>query len=143
MPVRKGSAQWEGTLKKGKGTLTTETGVLKKEKYSFSSRFESGAGTNPEELIGAAHAGCYSMAFSLGLENAGFEPKSIETEDLVHIENVGDGFKITKIEINTVVDAPGIDQDTFQKIAEDTKKGCPVSQALTGVEFVLNAQLKG
>jgi len=142
MPVRQGSARWEGTLKQGKGTVSTETGVVQKAQYSFTSRFESGKGTNPEELIAAAHAGCYSMAFSVGLEEAGFEPKSIETEDRVHIENVGDGFKITKIEINTVVEAPGIDQDTFQQIAEDTKKGCPVSQALTGVEFVLNAQLK-
>jgi len=142
MAIRTGSARWEGTLQQGKGTVSTETKVLKKEKYSFSSRFEEGKGTNPEELIAAAHAGCYSMAFSLGLEEAGFEPKSVETEDKVHLEQVGDGFAITKIEINTVVEAPGLDEETFQQIAEDTKNGCPVSKALQGVEFVLNARLK-
>ncbi len=142
MAVRTGSAKWEGTLQQGKGTVSTETKVLNKAKYSFSSRFEEGKGTNPEELIGAAHAGCYSMAFSLGLEEAGFEPKSVETEDTVHLEQVGDGFAITKIEINTVVETPNLDEETFQRIAEDTKNGCPVSKALKGVEFVVNARLK-
>ena len=142
MPKRVGSARWEGNLEKGKGTVSTETGTLSKAQYNFSSRFEEGTGTNPEELVGAAHAGCYSMAFSLGLTEEGYEPTSIATEDTVHIEQVGDGFAITKIEINTVADVPGIDEATFQKVAEATKDGCPVSKALQGVEFELNATLK-
>ncbi len=142
MPIRTGSARWDGTLKGGKGVVSTETKVLENASYSFTSRFEEGKGTNPEELIAAAHAGCFSMAFSLGLENAGFEPKSIETEDRVHIEQVDGGFKITKIEIHTTVEAPDVDEETFQQIAEDTKKGCPVSKALKAVEFELHAQLK-
>ncbi len=142
MPKRVGSARWEGDLENGKGTVSTETGTLNKDQFNFSSRFEEGSGTNPEELVGAAHAGCYSMAFSLGLSDEGYEPKSIETEDTVHIEQVGDGFAITKIEINTVAEVPGIDEAKFQEIAEATKDGCPVSKALAGVEFVLNATLK-
>ena len=142
MPKRVGTAKWEGNLENGKGTVSTETGTLSKAQYNFSSRFEEGTGTNPEELVGAAHAGCYSMAFSLGLTEEGYEPKSIETEDTVHIEQVGDGFAITKIEINTVREVPGIDEVTFQKVAEATKDGCPVSKALQGVEFELNATLK-
>ncbi len=123
MAIREGTARWDGTLEGGKGSMSTETGALKDVPYSFSSRFEEGIGTNPEELIGAAHAGCFSMAFSLGLEEAGYEPKSIETEDRVHLEKGEDGFSITKITINTVVEVPGIDGDTFQKIAEATKQG--------------------
>lgn len=141
MPVRKGNAEWKGNLLEGSGTVGTETGVLKNTAYDFKSRFESGSHTNPEELIGAAHAGCFSMAFSGNLTKAGYKVISIQTEDKVHIEKQDIGFTITKIEVSTVGKVEGIDEATFQKIAEDAKKGCPVSRALTGVEFVLNAKL--
>lgn len=142
MPVRKASAVWEGNLVKGNGRVKTETGTLDGQ-YSFSSRFEEGKGTNPEELIGAAHAGCFSMAFSNELDKAGFTPRSVSTEDKVYIEKVGNGFSITKIEMTTDADVPGIDNETFQRIAEDAKNNCPVSRALKGVDLVLNARLKG
>lgn len=142
MPVRKASAVWEGNLVKGNGRVKTETGTLDGQ-YSFSSRFEEGKGTNPEELIGAAHAGCFSMAFSNELDKAGFTPRSVSTEDKVYIEKVGAGFTITKIEMTTDADVPGIDNETFQKIAEDAKNNCPVSRALKGVDMILNARLKG
>lgn len=109
--------------------------------YSFASRFEEGKGTNPEELIGAAHAGCFSMALSGGLGKAGLKPQKIETTSKVHVERVGEGFSITKIELSTRGVVPGIDEATFRKYAEDAKKGCPVSRALTGVEIVLDAKL--
>lgn len=141
MPVRKATAEWNGTLKEGNGTLKTETGALNHQ-YSASSRFESGTGTNPEELIGAAHAGCFSMAFAGNLVRAGFNPKSIKTEDKVHIEKIGDGFTITKIEIHTEAEVPDLDNETFLELAEKTKETCPVSRALTGTKFELNAKLK-
>ncbi len=109
--------------------------------YSFASRFERGTGTNPEELIGAAHAGCYSMALSAMLAKAGFAPKRIQTDAKVHIEKVGDGFKITRIELHMQAEIPGIDNKIFMEHAEAAKKGCPVSQALTGTEIVLEARL--
>lgn len=111
--------------------------------YSFSSRFENGAGTNPEELIAAAHAGCFSMALSAGLGKSGFSPKRIQTSAKAHLEKVGEGFKITKIELQTEAEIPGIDQKKFMEHAEGAKKGCPVSQALAGTEIVLNAKLIG
>ena len=142
MPVRKGHGEWRGDLQKGTGTLGTESGTLKGVSYSFSSRFESGKGTNPEELLGAAHAACYSMALSAALSGAGFKVNSIRTEDSVHIDKQGDGFSITRIDISTEASVEGIDNATFQKFAEDTKKGCPVSKALTGPQMVLSAKLK-
>lgn len=142
MPIRTGRAEWKGSLKGGTGTVQTETGVLD-AKYSFSSRFESGRGTNPEELIGAAHAGCFSMAFAGDLEKAGFKAERISTVDKVHIEKIGDGFTITRIETTTEGDVPGIDNETFQRIAQGAKKNCPVSRALKAVEIVLVARLKG
>lgn len=142
MPVRKGHGEWKGDLLKGTGTLGTETGVLKAVPYSFSSRFESGKGTNPEELIAAAHAACYSMALSGALSGAGYKVNSIRTEDSVHIDKQGDGFTITRIDISSEASVDGIDDATFQKLAEDTKKGCPVSKALTGTQLVLSARLK-
>lgn len=142
MPVRTGRAVWRGTLKGGEGSVQTETGVVD-ARYSFSSRFETGRGTNPEELIAAAHAGCFSMAFAAGLEKAGFTAERISTEDRVHIEKVGDAFTITRIETVTVADVPGIDDGTFQRLAEDAKKNCPVSRALKGVEIGLEARLGG
>ncbi len=140
--IRKATAVWKGNLKNGDGRLNTETGALKNKKYSFSSRFENGEGTNPEELIAAAHAGCFSMALSAGLAKEGYETNSIETEDHVHLEKSAGGFSISKIEISTIVDAPDIDNETFRKTAEDAKRNCPVSRALAGVEFVLEAVLK-
>ena len=142
MPVRKANAEWRGDLKNGSGNISTETGVLNNTAYNFVSRFEQGNETNPEELIGAAHAACYSMALANGLAGAGFTVNSIKTEDKVHIDKLDSGFTITKIEISTEADVEGVDDETFQKHAEDTKKACPVSKALTGTEMVLTATLK-
>ena len=142
MPVRKASAQWSGNLMEGKGVLNTETGILKNTAYNAKSRFETGNQTNPEEILGAAHAGCFSMALANSLAKAGFKVNSIETEDFVHLEKTDDGFTITRIDINTVAEIEGIDDSTFQKHAADTKKGCPVSKALKSVEMILDAKLK-
>ncbi len=109
--------------------------------FSFASRFESGGGTNPEELIAAAHAGCFSMALSAGLGKNGFNPTRVHTVAKAHLEKVGEGFKITRIELNSEAQVPGIDKAKFNEIAEATKKGCPVSQALAGTEIILNAKL--
>jgi lipoyl-dependent peroxiredoxin len=142
MPVRKANAEWRGDLKGGSGNISSESGVLTNVAYNFVSRFEQGKETNPEELIGAAHSACYSMALANGLSGAGFKVNSIKTEDTVHIEKLDSGFTITKIEINVNADVEKVDDAVFQKIAEDTKKGCPVSKALTGTELVLKAVLK-
>ncbi|MBI4521909.1 MAG: OsmC family protein [Gemmatimonadetes bacterium] len=140
MPVRTAQAEWQGTLKEGKGKMAFGGGAYEGA-YSFSSRFEAGKGTNPEELIAASHAGCFSMALSARLGNAGFAPKSVKTTAKVHLEKVGEGFGITKIELDTVADVPGIKADAFQEHAEQAKKGCPVSRALSAVEIKLNARL--
>jgi osmotically inducible protein OsmC len=142
MPVRRANAQWKGDLKSGKGTLNTETKLLNNTAYDAGSRFESGSTTNPEELIGAAHAGCYSMALANSLSKEGFKVNSINTEANVHLEKLESGFTITKIELNTVGDVEGLDASTFSTHAEKTKTGCPVSKALTGPKIVLNAKLK-
>lgn len=140
MPTRKANAVWNGDLKGGKGTMKMDSGSYEGP-YSFSSRFEDGKGTNPEELIAAAHAGCYSMALSAGLGKAGYDPKSVETRADVKLEKVGDGFKITTITLNTKATIPEIDEDTFMEHANGAKENCPVSQALAGVEIKLNAEL--
>ncbi len=140
MPVRKAEAVWEGDLLKGKGRMKLGSGAFDGA-YSFSSRFEDGLGTNPEELIGAAHAGCFSMALSLFIEKAGFRPERIQTSAKVHIDKVGEGFRITSIELETEAKIPGIDEKTFLEQAEAVKKGCPVSQALAGTEITLKARL--
>jgi lipoyl-dependent peroxiredoxin len=140
MATRKGSAVWEGTLREGKGSVKLGSGAYEGP-YSFASRFESGTGTNPEELMGAAHAGCFSMALSAGLTKAGFSPKRIATTASVHLENVGGGFKITSIELETEAEIPGIEDKAFQEQAETAKKNCPVSQALAGTEIKLQARL--
>src|SRR5438270_12150621 len=132
MPVRSADAQWEGSLQDGKGTMRLASGAFQGA-YSFSSRFEEGTGTNPEELIAAAHAGCFSMAFSNGLAKAGFVPKKVQTTARAKLEKVGEGFKITTIELSTEGQVPGIDEQKFQEVAEGAKKNCPVSQALAGV----------
>lgn len=140
MPVRSADAVWDGTLRDGKGTMKFGSGAFEGQ-YSFASRFEEGTGTNPEELIGAAHAGCFSMALSAELTKAGIEPKRIETKAQVHLNKGDQGFSIEVIELSTRADVPGIDQETFLGYAEQAKKGCPVSRALGGVEIRLNAVL--
>lgn len=140
MAARTAEAEWKGNLREGKGTMKLGSGAYEGP-YSFASRFENGAGTNPEELIGAAHAGCFSMALSAGLGRAGFTPTRIHTTARVHLEKVGEGFGITRIELNTEAQIPGIEDATFQKHAEDAKKGCPVSKALAGVQISLTAKL--
>ena len=142
MAVRSANAVWEGKIRGGKGTMKLGSGAFEGS-YSFPSRFESGQGTNPEELIGAAHAGCFSMALSGILSQADITPERIETEAKVHLEKVGEGFKITKIELHTEARIPDIDEETFQKHAQDAKKNCPVSQALAGTDIELHAQLLG
>ncbi len=139
--VRKAQAKWKGSLKEGKGGLLTGSGVVK-GKYSFSSRFEEGKGTNPEELIGAAHAGCFSMALSLGLGEDGYTPEEINTVAEVSLEKQDDGFAITSIALKTEASVPNIDEETFKKHAEAAKSGCPVSKALAGTEITLEARLK-
>jgi osmotically inducible protein OsmC len=140
MPIRKGSANWKGTLKEGAGTISVESGTLEAP-YNFGSRFENGVGTNPEGLIAAAHAGCFSMAFSLLLSEAGYTADNIQTSARVHLEKKGKGFEITQIELSTEGEVPGIDQKTFQEQAEKAKKNCPVSKALQGPEISLRAKL--
>jgi osmotically inducible protein OsmC len=142
MPIRRANAEWQGDLKSGKGSINTETKTLSNIPYDAGSRFETGSTTNPEELIGAAHSACYSMALANSLSKEGFKVKSIKTEDKVHIEKLETGFTITKIEVSTVGDVDGIDEATFQKFAEQTKTGCPVSKALTGPTMILSAKLK-
>ncbi len=140
MPVRKADAVWEGDIRGGNGKVSLGSGAFE-GRYSFGSRFEEGAGTNPEELIGAAHAGCFSMALSGGLGRGGHTPKRIATTAKVHIEKVGEGFSITRIELDTQAEVPGIDDATFQEFAKKAKEGCPVSKALAGTEITLNAKL--
>jgi lipoyl-dependent peroxiredoxin len=140
MATRIGSAVWEGTLKSGKGKMKLGSGAFEAP-YSFASRFENARGTNPEELIGAAEAGCFSMALSLNLEKAGHPPKKINTTAEVKLEPSGGGFKITSINLTTEADVPGIDEARFNEQAELTKKTCPVSVALSGTQINLNAKL--
>jgi len=140
MATRTGSAVWEGTLKQGKGTMKLGSGAFEGP-YSFSSRFEEGKGTNPEELIGAAEAGCFSMALSSNLEKAGHSAKRISTTASVKLEMVGGGPKITTIGVKTEADVPGIDEAKFHELAEQTKKTCPVSVVLAGAQINLEAKL--
>ncbi|HSW29161.1 MAG TPA: OsmC family protein [Longimicrobiales bacterium] len=142
MPVRSASAEWQGDLPKGKGTITSQTGAIHGQ-YSFSSRFEEGTGTNPEELIAAAHAGCYSMALSNMLAQAGKTPASVKTTAKVHLTKVEGGVGITLIELVCRAVVPGLDAAGFQEHAEKAKVGCPVSRALSAVEIRLDAALEG
>lgn len=142
MPTRSADAVWEGGLKDGKGTIKLQSGACPEVTYSFGTRFENEPGTNPEELIGAAHAGCFSMALSAGLGKAGFKPERVATNAKVTVEQVDDGFKITRIELTTRAKIPGIDEATFQQHAEAAKKGCPVSKALAATDIHLNATLE-
>ncbi|MBO0870356.1 MAG: OsmC family protein [Micromonosporaceae bacterium] len=140
MPTRTSSAQWQGTLREGAGTMRLGSGAYEGQ-YSFKSRFESGDGTNPEELIAAAHAGCYSMALSNMLSQAGHPPTSVRTTAAVHLGPVEGGFAITRIDLDTTGEVPGINETEFLKHAEAAKAGCPVSKALSAVEITLNAKL--
>lgn len=139
MPQRKGSAEWKGGLKDGRGSVSPGSGAFEGS-YSFGSRFEEGKGTNPEELIGAAHAACFSMALAAALGKAGYEPKRVNTTAKVDLE-MGDGPKISTITLDTEAEVPGIDAAEFQKQAEGAKENCPVSKALAGVDIKLNARL--
>ena len=140
MVMRSSDAEWRGDLKSGKGSMRLGSGAFEGS-YSFPSRFENGQGTNPEELIAAAHAGCFSMAFSHGLSQAGHVPTRVHTTARVHLGQAGGGFAITRIELDCEAQVPGIDAETFRQQAEDAKKNCPVSKALTGTEITLNARL--
>ena len=137
MPIRTSSAEWKGTLKEGSGTVKLASGAFEGP-YTFASRFESGKGTNPEELIGAAHAGCFSMFLAALLTEAGHPPQSVRTTAAVHL---GAGPTITRIELSTEAAVPGIDAQSFQEHAEAAKKNCPVSKALTGPQVTLSARL--
>ena len=138
MPVRQANAIWHGSLKDGHGHMQFAD---YEGSYSVPSRFEEGEGTNPEELLGAAHAGCFSMALSAGLSGAGNPPNSIHTSAQVHIEKLEGGWTVTRIDLVTRGDVPGIDEATFKEKAEEAKVGCPISRALGDVEVTLEASL--
>jgi osmotically inducible protein OsmC len=140
MPTRNASATWNGDLKTGNGSFKGSSGKIEGS-YSFGTRFGDQAGTNPEELIGAAHAACFSMALAAGLGGAGLNPQSVSTTAAVTIDKVGDGFRITKIKLTTQAKVPGVDPKKFQEIATATKTGCPVSAALSAVPIELDAKL--
>ena len=138
---RNGSAAWSGGIKDGIGSISTESGALKAYPYGFASRFEGRPGSNPEELLGAAHAGCFSMALSHMLAEAGTPVNRVHTTARVQLDKVENGFAITRIDLNTEAEVPGIDAAAFQKHAEAAKAGCPVSKALAGAEIHLTAKL--
>jgi lipoyl-dependent peroxiredoxin len=140
MPTRSSSAQWSGNLARGSGTMSLGSGAFEGA-YSAASRFENGDGTNPEELIAAAHAGCFSMALALTLSQAGHEPDSVHTTAEVHLDKDGEGFSITRSDLTTKVKVEGLDDAEFQKYAEEAEKGCPVSRALGAIEIGLDAKL--
>ncbi|HKZ81487.1 MAG TPA: OsmC family protein [Pyrinomonadaceae bacterium] len=140
MAKRTASAVWQGTIKEGKGSVKLGSGAFEGQ-YSFASRFEEGAGTNPEELIGAAHAGCFSMALSAGLGRAGYTPRRISTTATVHLNKVDDAFRITSIDLSTEAEVPEISEEVFLEQATAAKNNCPVSRALSGAEIKLNARL--
>lgn len=138
---RKATAVWQGDLKGGQGLISTGSGVLEDTQYSFATRFEQGKGTNPEELIAAAHAGCFSMALSLLLGESGVAPERIDTTATVTIEPGRDGFSITAVHLDVSASVPGIDRETFEKAAWEAKTGCPVSKVLNA-EITMNANLE-
>lgn len=138
--VRKGSAVWRGAGRDGSGELATASGALSDTPYSFRTRFEDGTGTNPEELIAAAHAGCFSMALAFGLQAAGFTPEELRTEAAVTVEADGPGFRISRSALTLRARIPGIDQARFEELARDAETNCPVSKALNA-EITLDARL--
>ena len=137
---KKGQAHWEGDIKRGKGTISTESGALSEQPYGFNTRFEGKAGTNPEELVGAAHAACFSMALSLMLGEEGYTPESIDTTATVSLDKVDGGFGITKVALESKVRLPGVDKAEFDKIIQQAKAGCPISKLLN-TEITLDYQL--
>jgi osmotically inducible protein OsmC len=139
---RKASAVWHGDLKAGKGQISTESGTLKDTQYSFCTRFESGVGTNPEELIAAAHAGCFAMAFSAELGKAGLTPESIRASATVALEKTDAGFTVTSSHLDVVVKVPGADKDKVLQIANGAKAGCPISRLLKA-EITMDAKVEG
>jgi osmotically inducible protein OsmC len=141
MITRNAEAEWKGDLMGGSGRVKLGSGAFEGQ-YGFKSRFESGPGTNPEELIAAAHAGCYSMALSAGLSKAGKPPTRVHTTAKVHLEKQGEGFAITRIDLETRAQVPGIDNNAFQQQAEAAKKGCPVSKVLAAAQISLKATLE-
>ena len=140
MPTRTADAQWEGALQDGKGTMRMASGAYEGP-YSFSSRFEEGTGTNPEELIAAAHAGCFSMQFSALLDRAGHRPTRVRTSADVHLTKDEGGFSITSIDLRTEGEVPGVDDAEFQRIADEAKRTCPVSRLVTGATVNVEAKL--
>lgn len=138
---KQGQAHWQGDIKHGKGTISTESGALDNQPYGFNTRFEGKAGTNPEELIGAAHAACFSMALSLMLGEAGFTPDSIDTVAVVSLDKVDGGFAISQVDLKSKITLPGIDAQAFDKIIQQAKAGCPVSKLLD-TKITLDYQLK-
>ena len=140
MPTRSSSAQWSGNLARGSGTMSLGSGAFEGP-YSFASRFEEGDGTNPEELIAAAHAGCFSMQLAALLSQAGHEPDSVSTTAVVHLDKDDGGFSITHSDLTTEVKVEGLDDSEFQKYAEEAEKTCPVSRALGAIEIGLDAKL--
>ena len=140
--VRKASAVWKGSLKEGKGTISSDSGVLSNTPYSFTTRFENAKGTNPEELIAAAHAGCFTMALSAQLGNAGITPESLETTASLSLDKLESGWAITKIHLDVTARIPGGDKAAFDKAAENAKAGCPVSKLLKA-EITMTAKLVG
>ncbi len=139
--LRKASAEWNGSIKEGGGRISTESGVLADTQYSFSTRFEDGIGTNPEELIAAAHAGCFSMALSGQLTNAGFTPASINTTAAVRLEKLESGFAVTKIHLDVTASVPEATDEDFQTCAANAKAGCPISKLLNA-EITMDARLE-
>ena len=138
---RNASAVWNGSLKEGKGTISTESGLLKEAQYSFGTRFENGAGTNPEELIAAAHAGCFSMALSGQLTTAGTPPESVATTATVTLEKLDAGFTVTKVHLEVAAKVPGATEESFETAANNAKKGCPISRLLNA-EITMTAKLE-
>jgi osmotically inducible protein OsmC len=142
MLIRKSEAKWKGNLVQGSGRLTVGSGAINVP-YSFKSRIEDGqSATNPEELLGAAQAGCFTMALAAQLSGAGFTPSELDTIAKVSFEKIGENFQITRIELETSADVPGVDETTFQALAADAKKNCPVSKALAATEIKLKATLR-
>ncbi len=139
--IRKANAVWRGTGKEGNGDLSSDSGVLSATPYSFKTRFETEPGTNPEELIAAAHAGCFTMALAFQLQGAGFTPTELRTQAAVHLEPEGQGFRISRSALTLEADIPGIDQAKFDELARNAEKNCPVSKVLNA-EITLDARLK-
>jgi osmotically inducible protein OsmC len=139
--IRKAHAAWRGTGRDGAGDLTTDSGVLSQSPYSFKTRFEGEQGTNPEELLAAAHAGCFTMALAFAMQQAGYTPTELLTEAAVSLDSEGSGFRISRSALTVTADVPGLDKDTFAKLAEGAEKTCPVSK-LFNAEITLDATLK-